>query len=62
MERYEVRKYGSRGGGIIGQVKFSADVNMNGWARDAGMGSSAVSKSLVRHRDVRESDCGPWKV
>ena len=59
MERYEVRKYGSRGEESIGQVKFSADVNRNGDARDAGMGSSAQGKSLVRHRDVRESDCGP---
>jgi len=37
----KVRKYGSGGGGSIEWVKCSIDVNRNGGARGAGMGSSA---------------------
>lgn len=58
MERYEVRKYGSGGGGSIGWVKYSTDVNRNGGARGGGMGSRTGSKSVVELRDVRECDCG----
>ena len=58
----KVRKYGSGGGGSIGRVRFSTDANRNGGAGGGGMGSSAGSKSLVRLRDVRETDFGPWRV
>ena len=52
----KVRKYGSRGGGSIGRVKVSIDVNRNGRARGGGTDRSGRSKNLVRLRDVRETD------
>ena len=59
----KVRKYGSGGGGSVRQVKLSPDVNTNGGAGVEGRtGSSARSKSLVRLRDVRETDLGPRNV
>jgi len=58
----KVRKYGSGGGGSIGRVKFSTDVNRKSRAGGGGTGSSAGSKGLVRLRDVRETDFGPWRV
>ena len=39
-------------------MRFSTDVSRNGGPRGGGMGSSVGSKILVRHRDVRECDCG----
>jgi len=44
------------------RVKFSTNVNRNGGAGGGGTGSSAVTKSLVRLRDVRETVFGPWRV
>ena len=41
---------------------FSTDVKRNGEAGDGGAGGSARSKSLVRLRDVRETDFGLWRV
>jgi len=58
----KVRKYGSGGGGSIGRVRFSTDVNRSSGAGDGETGSSGRSKSLVRLRDVRETDFGPWRV
>lgn len=58
----KVRKHGSGGGGSIGRVRFSTDVNRNGGAGDGETGSSAGSRGLVRLRDVRETDFGPWRV
>ena len=40
----KVRKYGSGGGGSIGQVKAATDMNRNGEARGRGMGITAGSK------------------
>ena len=43
-------------------MKFSTDVKRNSEAGGGGMGGSVGSKSLVRLRDVRETDFGLWRV
>ena len=58
----KVRKYISGGGGSIGRVKVSIDMNRNGRARGGGTSRSARGKSLVGLRDVRETGFGPCMV
>ena len=43
-------------------MKFSTDVKRNSEAGGGGIGGSGGSKSLVRLRDVRETDFGLWRV
>jgi len=58
----KVRKYCSEGRGSIRRVKFSTDVDGNSGAEVRGTGSSGVSKSLVRLRNIRATNSGLWRI
>ena len=60
-EGMKVRKYGFENGESIGRVKVSTNMNRNSGVRGGGIGSSAGSKNLFKHRDVRETHFGGWR-